>query len=54
MNLLEVYIVALARFCSSLIKTVVDIGAGIFPLPTLSLGLPAKTVLGLGAPLLLA
>jgi len=54
MNLLEICIVALAGFCSSVIKTGVGIGAGIFLLPTLSLAFPAKTALGLGAPLMLA
>lgn len=54
MNLMEICMVALAGFCSSLIKTGVGIGAGIFLLPTLSLAFPAKTALGLGAPLLLA
>jgi uncharacterized membrane protein YfcA len=51
---LEICIVALAGFCSSVIKTGVGIGAGIFLLPTLSLAFPAKMALGLGAPLLLA
>ncbi len=54
MSLLEICIVGLAGFCSSLIKTGVGIGAGIFLLPTLSLAFPAKMALGLGAPLLLA
>jgi uncharacterized membrane protein YfcA len=54
MSLLEICIVALAGFCSSLIKTGVGIGAGIFLLPTLALAFPAKLALGLGAPLLLA
>lgn len=54
MSVLEICIVALAGFCSGVIKTGVGIGAGIFLLPTLSLAFPAKTALGIGAPLLLA
>ena len=54
MSLLEICIVALAGFCSGVIKTGVGIGSGIFLLPTLSLAFPAKTALGIGAPLLLA
>ncbi len=53
MDLYEICIVALAGFCSSVIKTGVGIGSGIFLLPTLSLAFPAKLALGLGAPLLL-
>ena len=54
MSINEILIVALAGFCSGVIKTGVGVGAGIFLLPTLSLAFPAKTALGLGAPLLLA
>lgn len=54
MNLWEICIVALAGFCSGAIKTGVGIGSGVFLLPTLSLAFPAKTALGLGAPLMLA
>jgi len=50
----EISIIALAGFCSGVIKTGVGIGAGIFLLPTLALAFPAKTALGLGAPLMLA
>lgn len=53
MSLFEICIVALAGFFSSVIKTGVGIGAGIFLLPTLSLAFPTKLALGLGAPLLL-
>ncbi|MCL1939509.1 MAG: sulfite exporter TauE/SafE family protein [Desulfovibrionaceae bacterium] len=54
MNLWEICIIALAGLCSGIIKTGVGIGSGIFLLPTLSLAFPAKTALGLGAPLMLA
>lgn len=54
MTLWEICIVALAGFCSGIIKNGVGIGSGIFLLPTLSLAFPAKIALGLGAPLMLA
>lgn len=47
-------IVAMAGFCSGMIKTGVGIGSGVFLLPTLALAFPAKTALGLGAPMMLA
>lgn len=50
----EICIVALAGFCSGVIKTGVGIGSGVFLLPTLSLAFPAKLALGLGAPMMLA
>lgn len=53
-NLASVVIIALAGFCSGIIKTGVGVGAGIFLLPTLSLAFPAKIALGLGAPMMLA
>lgn len=54
MNYWEVVTLMVAGFCSGIIKTGVGIGAGVFLLPTLSLVFPAKTALGLGAPLMLA
>ncbi len=54
MELWEIVIVAVAGFFSGVIKTGVGIGSGVFLLPTLSLAFPAKTALGLGAPLMLA
>lgn len=53
LSIWEVCIVAVAGFCSGVIKAGVGIGAGVFLLPTLSLAFPAKTALGIGAPLLL-
>lgn len=50
----EICMVAIAGFCSGVIKTGVGIGSGIFLLPTLSLVFPAKIALGLGAPIMLA
>lgn len=50
----NIVIIALAGFFSGIIKTGVGVGSGIFLLPTLALAFPAKTALGLGAPLLLA
>ena len=50
----DIVIIALAGFFSGIIKTGVGVGSGIFLLPTLALGFPAKLALGLGAPLLLA
>lgn len=49
----NIIIIALAGFFSGVIKTGVGVGAGIFLLPTLALAFPAKTALGLGAPLML-
>lgn len=49
----DILIIALAGFFSGLIKTGVGVGAGLFLLPTLALAFPAKTALGLGAPLML-
>lgn len=54
MSIWEICVVALAGFCSGVIKNGVGIGSGIFLLPTLSLVFPAKMALGLGAPLMLA
>ena len=54
MSVWEVCIVALAGFCSGIIKNGVGVGSGIFLLPTLALAFPAKVALGLGAPLMLA
>jgi uncharacterized membrane protein YfcA len=50
----EICIIAIAGFCSGVIKTGVGIGSGIFLLPTLTLAFPAKIALGLGAPIMLA
>ena len=50
----DVLIIALAGFCSGIIKTGVGVGAGIFLLPTLALAFPTKLALGIGAPLMLA
>ena len=49
----EYAIIAIAAAGSTLIKNGVGIGAGIFMLPFLSLVLPAKLALGLGAPIML-
>lgn len=49
----DIVIIALAGFFSGIIKTGVGVGAGLFLLPTLALAFPAKTALGLGAPLML-
>jgi len=46
-------IIAVAAIGSAVIKNGVGVGAGIFLLPFLSLVLPAKFALGLGAPLML-
>ena len=46
-------IIAIAAVGSAVIKNGVGIGAGIFMLPFLSLVLPAKLALGLGAPIML-
>ena len=54
MSIWEICIIGAAGFCSGIIKTGVGIGSGVFLLPTLSLAFPAKTALGLGAPLMLA
>ncbi len=49
----EYTIIAIAAVGSAVIKNGVGIGAGIFMLPFLSLVLPAKLALGLGAPIML-
>jgi uncharacterized protein len=49
----EYSIIAIAAIGSAVIKNGVGIGAGIFMLPFLSLVLPAKLALGLGAPIML-
>ena len=49
----DIIIIAVVGFFSGLIKTGVGVGAGLFLLPTLALAFPAKTALGLGAPLML-
>ena len=46
-------IVGIAAIGSAMIKNGVGVGAGIFMLPFLSLALPAKFALGLGAPIML-
>lgn len=46
-------IIAIAAIGSAVIKNGVGVGAGIFLLPFLSLVLPAKFALGLGAPIML-
>jgi uncharacterized membrane protein YfcA len=46
-------IIAIAAIGSAVIKNGVGVGAGIFMLPFLSLALPAKVALGLGAPIML-
>jgi uncharacterized membrane protein YfcA len=46
-------IIAIAAVGSAVIKNGVGVGAGIFMLPFLSLVLPAKFALGLGAPIML-
>jgi len=45
-------IIAVAAIGSAVIKNGVGVGAGIFMLPFLSLTLPAKVALGLGAPIM--
>jgi uncharacterized protein len=49
----EYAIIAIAAIGSAVIKNGVGVGAGIFMLPFLSLVLPAKSALGLGAPIML-
>lgn len=49
----EYAIIAIAAVGSAVIKNGVGVGAGIFMLPFLSLILPAKFALGLGAPIML-
>ena len=49
----DIIIIAVVGFFSGLIKTGVGVGGGLFLLPTLALAFPAKTALGLGAPLML-
>ena len=49
----EYAIIAIAAIGSAVIKNGVGVGAGIFLLPFLSLVLPAKFALGLGAPIML-
>jgi len=49
----EYLIIAIAATGSAVIKNGVGVGAGIFMLPFLSLVLPAKFALGLGAPIML-
>ncbi len=49
----EYAIIAIAAIGSAVIKNGVGVGAGIFMLPFLSLVLPAKFALGLGAPIML-
>lgn len=49
----EYAIIAIAAVGSAVIKNGVGVGAGIFLLPFLSLVLPAKFALGLGAPIML-
>ena len=46
-------LIAIAAVGSAVIKNGVGVGAGIFMLPFLSLALPAKFALGLGAPIML-
>ncbi len=46
-------VIAVAVICSAIVKTGVGVGAGIFLLPLLSLVLPPKTALALGAPSML-
>lgn len=50
----EIFIIAMAGFSCSLIKTSVGIGSGLFILPMLSLVFPAKLALGISAPILFA
>lgn len=50
---LDYAIIAVAAIGSAVIKNGVGVGAGIFMLPFLSLVLPAKVALGLGAPIML-
>lgn len=54
MDIWQVCVVAMAGFCSGVIKTGVGIGSGVFLLSTLALAFPAKLALGLGAPMMLA
>jgi len=49
----EYAIIIIAAIGSAVIKNAVGVGAGIFMLPCLSLVLPAKLALGLGAPIML-
>ncbi len=53
MNLMELSTIAAAGFLSALIKNGVGVGSGIFLLPVLTLVFPAKTALGIGAPIML-
>ncbi|MCF8076166.1 MAG: sulfite exporter TauE/SafE family protein [Desulfotignum sp.] len=53
MSPVEILIISLAVFGSAMIKNGVGVGAGIFLLPILTLVLPPKLALGLGAPAML-
>lgn len=48
----EYMVIGMAAVGSAVIKNGVGVGAGIFMLPLLSLALPAKVALGLGAPVM--
>ncbi|WP_290596395.1 MULTISPECIES: sulfite exporter TauE/SafE family protein [unclassified Archaeoglobus] len=50
---LLLFVISLAVIGSAIVKTGVGVGAGIFLLPLLSLVLPPKTALGIGAPAML-
>ncbi len=54
MEVYQIAILALAAFCSSVIKNGAAVGSGIFLLPVLALAFPPKLALGLGAPVMLA
>ena len=49
----HIIIIAIAVFGSAVIKNSVGIGAGVFLMPFLTLILPPKVALGLGAPAML-
>lgn len=52
MEIIDLLVISIAAFCSSVIKTGVGVGSGIFLLPTLALSFPAKIALGIGAPIM--
>ena len=54
MDIFELVIVFAAGFLSAIIKNGVGVGSGIFLLPTVSMAVPVKIALGLGAPLMFA
>uniref|UniRef100_A0A7C4S7S6 Probable membrane transporter protein n=1 Tax=Geoglobus ahangari TaxID=113653 RepID=A0A7C4S7S6_9EURY len=53
MEIFDFIIISIAIISSAIVKTAIGVGAGIFLLPVLSLVLPPKQALGLGAPAML-